>query len=1192
MHSHGTAITLAMAVATGERRIVSVLIADLVSSTKIGEKLGPERTKILIDEVHRIMAEQVRRYDGTVAQLRGDELYAIFGAPVAHEDDSERAVRAALALQRAVGRYAEEVQAAYGIELTVRVGINTGPVVVRPNEDGDGTDPWNALGDTVNVAARLQNLAPPGGVVLGSTTARQVEGCFLLEELGEQALRGRESSVQTFRVTGIREPEALVLGRPLLGRDFELTVLERTMDGLIEGRGVIVSIMGEPGIGKTRLVAEIRSRSHDRIRFVEGRGVSYAQNFPYWPIRDLLREWLGVGASTPEARVRLELKAELAEVFDDADEVYPFFGSLMGLTLEPDAAQRIKELNRESVQTQTFEYFSDLLLRLAEEMPLCLVLEDLHWADEATLELLEALLPVTEEASVGIFLLYRSERHLKSWQLGERARQLYPHRYREIELRPLPTDASRALVGEAAEGEVPEDVAELLAERAGGNPFFLEEAFQDLVERGALKRKNGAWELGVALDALAIPALVQGALQARLDRLDPKTREVLLLSAVVGRTFGTQLLERLVPHEELMRALSELQRLDLIVEKRRRPIREYRFRHGLLQEVAYANLVESKRRRLHRQVGEALAELHVDSPDEVYGLLARHFSEADEPEQAVEYLLKAGDAARALYADQEALDHYAKARTFLARIGDERRTRDTLFKMALAHHLAFNFRAAEELYDEAFCCRVDEEPPPIPTEMISTAATKPDDLVPGQVYTTEGIYFTQHLFRGLLMIDGELNVIPAMADNFRVSSDGLTYLFRIREGTRWSDGEPLTASDFAFAWGQMQEKGLRTAFLLEDVETAEALDERTLEIRLREPRNYFPYILASAWSFPWPQHKCEELGDDWRKPENLVGNGPFVLSEFDSEHAVLTANPHWTGPRGNVREVQFDFVSRSLVAAEAWRDGRFDFLPTYTAFHRQLAEAENTVTEIVPELWLQYVGFRANRAPFSNVLVRQAFAHALDRERLIADVGTLNRPATRGGSIPPAMPGHSHRIGLDYDLERAKALLEQAGYPDGRGFPEVTALIPLHGRYLEALQEQWGALGIRIKQLMPSTGRPKPDHIAEEHDLWLSGWSADYPDPDGIFRGFMRSGWPFYSDEEVDEILDRARSAGDQNERLRLYHELDRLWVNEHAAIVPVAYGRAMVVRRPWVKGVWVNPLQRAHLDQVVVDRHDNGSLF
>ena len=225
----------------------------------------------------------------------------------------------------------------------------------------------------------------------------------------------------------------------MVGRDFELTVLERTMDALVEGRGAIVSVTGEPGIGKSRLLWEARFRYRDRIRFIEGRGVSYAHTFPYWPIRDLLREWLGVGASTPETRVRVELKAEIAHLFGaDADEAYPFFASPLGLTLEPDAAQRIHELNRESIHTRTFEVFYELVRKLADERPLCLVLEDLHWADDSTLELLESLLGVTEESAVGLFLLYRSERELGSWRLGERARQQYPHRYREIEVRPLP----------------------------------------------------------------------------------------------------------------------------------------------------------------------------------------------------------------------------------------------------------------------------------------------------------------------------------------------------------------------------------------------------------------------------------------------------------------------------------------------------------------------------------------------------------------------------------------------------------------------------------------------------------------------------------------------------------------------------------------------------------------------------------
>ena len=585
-------------------------------------------------------------------------------------------------------------------------------------------------------------------------------------------------------------------------------------------------------------------------------------------------------------------------------------------TLEPEASQAIRELNRESIQSRTFEVFFELVCKLADEEPLCLVFEDLHWADEATLELLESILGMTDETSVALFFVYRAEREHGSWRLGELARQRYPHRYREIEVRPLPADSSRVLVSNAADGELPESVAELLAERSGGNPFFLEEAFRDLVERGVLERRNGGWELAVSEDELSIPAVVQGTLQARLDRLDRQTRDVLSIAAVIGRTFGLPLLERLVDRDQLMQALTDLQRLDLIVEKRRRPNPEYRFRHGLVQEVAYASLVDTQRRKLHKRVGEALEEIYKESPEEAYGLLARHFEEADEPEKAVDYLLKAGDAARAVYADKEALEHYRRARAFLARVGDERRARDTLFKMALAYHLAFDFESAEEMYDEAFSCRVGEDPRLPATERLETASNRPNELAPGDVYTTEAGYFSELLFRGLLMVDSELNVVPAMADNFRVSSDGLTYLFRIREGAKWSDGEPLTADDYAFAWSQMRELKTRTAFLMEDVEAAEALDDRTLEVRLREPRSYFPYILCSPWAFPWPRHRCEALGDDWAKPENLVGNGPYMLVEFDDDHALLRANPHWSGA---ARERRRDPL---LVLSQGRADGR------------------------------------------------------------------------------------------------------------------------------------------------------------------------------------------------------------------------------------------------------------------------------
>jgi ABC-type transport system substrate-binding protein/class 3 adenylate cyclase len=1172
-----------MAVAIGERRIVTVLFADIVGSTAIGETLGPERAKLLVDEVMRLMSAEVERFEGTVAQYVGDELYAVFGAPLAHEDDSERAVLAALGIQHALEGYAEEARAAYAIELAVRIAINTGPVVISP----DSEDPYNALGETVNVAARIQELVEGGEIVVGQETRVQVRSCFEFESLGEHSLRGVSDPVTTYRVvrTLELEPAPARVDIPLAGRDYELSLLERVMDDLLEGRGSIVTIHGEPGIGKSRLVLEIRERHGDRIRFVEGRALSYARNLPYWPVRDLMRDWLSLSSEAPEARVRLELKTALARLFgDQADAAYPFLATLLGLTLEPEAAQRIRELNRESLQRETFEFVGELVCQLAAETSLCLVLDDLHWADDATLELLEELLATTEEAAVSLVFVARTELEHGSWALAQRARQRYPHRYREIELRPLPDDASRALAASVADAGLPESVADLLVSRSGGNPFFLEAALRSLIERGVLRREDGQLALAVPVHQLSVPTVVQGALQARLDRLAPATRDVLSTAAVVGRSFTAPLLELILPPETVMPALADLQRLDLIVEERRRPMRELRFRHGLVQEVAYASLVEAKRRKLHRRVGEALESLHADSPP--FGVLARHFEEADVPEKAAEYLLRAGDEARKLYANQEAIAHYGRARVFLARLGDDERARETLFKIALAHHLAFDFEGAEAAYDEAFCCRVVAPTRAEPTETVETAIHPASAFTPGHAYSTPGVQLADHLFRGLLSVDGEMNVVPELADNFRVSSDGLTYLFRLRDVARWSDGQPVTAGDFVYGWDRLRTDSLPTAILLDDVAGATALDDRTLEVRVKEPRSYFPYILASSWAAPWPRHVCERLGEAWREPESLVCNGPFVLSEFTDEHALLEANPLWAGARGNVRHVRFAFRERLDDLIPAWESGGYDVLTLFQKRARDLAET--TVTQ-VSGLTMGYVGFRADREPFSNLLVRKAFCHAVDRERAGPLFGDVTHAATRGGALPPAMPGHSHRIALEHDPERARSLLAEAGYPGGQGLPELELTVPAWAAQAKetgtgALTEQWEAIGARVHVRVATC--PIWSGGLGEAQLWLSGWTADYPDPDGFFRGlFALPDEPFFRDEDVEDLLRRARAIRDQGERMRLYHELDRLWVNERAAILPLSYSRTLVLSRPWVHNLWMNPMQRAPFDRVIVDR-------
>jgi ABC-type transport system substrate-binding protein/class 3 adenylate cyclase len=1163
----------------GERRIVSVLVTDLVDSTSIAEVLGPERSKFLLDEVVGLMAEEVRRFDGTVAQLTGDGLLALFGAPTAHGDDAERAVRAALAIHEALARYAVDVAPAYGIELSARVAVNTGPVVVA-GLDAPPDVLYNALGDTVNVAARLQPSAGRGGIAIGPVTARELTGRFELDPLGELELKGKAEPVAAFRVVGEARLEA-VQESPLVGREPELTALVDVLARLEDGLGTIVSITGEPGIGKSRLVAEARARVGGDVRFLVGNASSYTAQAPFWPVRDLLRGWLGLGIAEPEGRLRLELKAALAAALDgQAETVYPFLATLVGLTLEGTDDERLSGLSRDSVQRQTFEAVTTLFEALAREHPLCLVFEDLHWADESTLGLVEELLELTDREATALLLVYRSEREHGSWRLGERARQLFPHRLVQLELRSLAAEDSKMLAGGAAGADLPGEVSELLAARSGGNPFFLEEALRDLVERGVLRAVNAHWELTVDADELTVPLLVQETLQARLDRLQPATREVASAAAVIGRTFGLPLLERLTRRERLLAALSELQRLDLVVEERRRPAPEYRFRHGLVQEVAYASLTESRRRALHLATGHALEELHADAPEEVYEQLARHFSEAGVPEKAVGYLLEAGDAAWALYADQAALAQYRRALGFME--ADDPRARDLLFKIALAHHTNFDFVQANASWEEALARRPSKPARVTSSERLVTSTDQGTRFLPGHSYHLHEWWFTTQLFSGLLRLERGLNVVPDAAAELSVSDDGLRYRARLRWDAVWSDGERLTAYDFVYAWDEIRRQRLPTAHLLEDVAETAARDDRTLEIRLHEPRGYFPYLLALPPTFAWPRHRREELPDAWLDRAQRVCNGAFALLEYEGTHALLAANDLWHGARGNVGEVLVRFMSPAETN-EAWERGELDltmhFLPPLP---------EPVVVERTPGLSTIYVGFVTDAPPFDDVGMRRAFAYGLDRGRWALDLGSLHEPATSGGFVPPAMPGHSHRIGLDHDPVRARELLAGAGFPDGRRLPEITLASPLV-EWAESVAEQWReTLGARVR-VVTFPVHEDPRKATPSPSCWVHGWIADFPDPAGFLAAAVRSPSghtaALYCDDALLELLAELDRTKDRIDRSRLVQEFERMWISDHVALVPLGYQGQNWIRRPWVNGFWTTPVLPGHISDLAIRR-------
>jgi oligopeptide transport system substrate-binding protein len=495
-----------------------------------------------------------------------------------------------------------------------------------------------------------------------------------------------------------------------------------------------------------------------------------------------------------------------------------------------------------------------------------------------------------------------------------------------------------------------------------------------------------------------------------------------------------------------------------------------------------------------------------------------------------------------------------------------------LLKIGLTHHLAFDYGEASQAFERAFAYRVDEVARNEPVETLDTAMPGIAEVVPGRAIITWDWVVTQHLFRGLLALGPGLTVLPDLAESFSVSHDGRTYRFQLRAGLEWSDGEPLTAYDFAFTWQRMRDERVTTAFMLDDVESAAALDDTTFEVRLGEPRSYFLHLLSMHPSFAWPRHVVERSGPSWHRSEELVSSGPYVLAERGAERHVLRASSTWRGSRGNVGEIRIRHSSDADAVAD-WNAGRYDLL---VVSHDGGADAPDTIAETLAMLAVYYVGFCSQRSPFDDARVRRAFAQATDRERLAAAGGRMNASTEGGGVLPPAMPAHSHRGAPAYDLAEARRLLAEAGYADGRGLEEIRLLTASGTREQlvpDELARQWAKLGANV--LVEHVPVPEMlDAIADRASAWIWGYAADYPDPDGLLRTLMELTPALYRDAELTRLLDRARSLTDQDERMRLYREIDMRWVGEHVALVPVSYGRMRMLRRPWVHGFHLDSLE------------------
>ncbi|HMC37359.1 MAG TPA: AAA family ATPase, partial [Actinomycetota bacterium] len=512
-----------------ERKVITVLAADLSGSTSLGERLDPEETKLVIGEAIGRIVLAVEELGGTVKDLAGDGVLALFGAPAAHEDDPERAVSAGLRIAREIEAYGAEVERGWGIAgFAVRVGIATGTVVLGPVGGGTRVE-YGATGDTVNTAARLQVAASPGTVMVDEPTQRLTRALFGWNGPHERSLKGKSASVIVF------EPlHPLHVGAkrtwvgpdtPLVGRQMELGLAGEALEGVLAGAGGILFVTGEAGIGKSRLLAEMRARFEGsaseggRPVWLEGRCVSYGQAQPFGPFRELLREWVGVGPGETGLRLRVALRRRLDHLFgQDSEETFSLLSTIMGLGPEDVPATRVPELPPRALAGRTFAAFEALLSKLSEEGPVVVALDDVQWSDGASIELAERLLGLTDREPLLLVMSQRLDRDHGSWRLRERALRELPHRTKEIALAALSEEVDGELLSTLIGKEtLPPAMHSRILSAAGGNPFFLEELVRSLVDTGVLAREGDGWQFDH--DApVEIPLTIRRVILARMDK--------------------------------------------------------------------------------------------------------------------------------------------------------------------------------------------------------------------------------------------------------------------------------------------------------------------------------------------------------------------------------------------------------------------------------------------------------------------------------------------------------------------------------------------------------------------------------------------------------------------------------------------------------------------------------------------------
>jgi ABC-type oligopeptide transport system substrate-binding subunit/DNA-binding SARP family transcriptional activator len=1025
------------------------------------------------------------------------------------------------------------------------------------------------------------------------------------------ALPPERVSVEAILSSG-QNPLDPVVRSVLVGRESEMAFLQACYKEARAGHGSLVLVHGEAGVGKTRLVEELADHLRwQGVRVLWGRCYEFERIVPYQPIGEALQAALSTIAPSDLTSFPSWVLGELARLVPELSETLPGIHPSSTVPLDQE-------------QTYLFAGVARFLASLSAEGVLVLILDDLHWANESTLQMVHYLARHLADHQVLIVGTLRPEAVGPQSALGSFQQQLSREELvRLLSLAALSPEAVEALVVEmSGSGGAVAPLARRLYEETEGNPFFLIESIKALFEAGLVSLEGGAWRgdfARIARSELPLPAGVSQAVQARVRRLDGDARQVLHVAAVLGREFDLELLNAVWKRgeEATLEVLDALLRRRFIREGSGAMGRDYAFHHHKIREVVYAGIPSRRRQRLHARAGKAMETVYASDIEVVAGELAFHFTQGRQVgkelvSKAVRYLLLAGDQARLTYAHREAIEYYTQALALQKEQGEYESAGRTLMKLGLAHHTRFEFAQARKAFDEGFAHwqQAGKQEPlvsrPAAPHALRIRWRSPYTLDPAMCGDYVSSMVINQMFSGLVSTAPDLDVVPEVAQRWEISEGGRSYRFHLRPDARWSDGTPLTAHDFEFAWKRALDPAVSTdpsdllaikgaqAFYRKESADADcvgvwAIDDWTLDVELEEPVSHFLYLLANVDACPVPRHVVEAHGAAWARADTIVGNGPFRLEAWDSgECMTLVRNRLYAGTcRGNVDRVVLYFPEDLSVPLERYRQGDLDVLTlTDASVHEGDRIRRQFAAEYVSAPWLFtiYLGFVTSQPPFDDVRVRQALALGVNREELTNVVlRGMYTPGT-GGWIPAGMPGHSSQIGLPYDPVQARQLTEAAGSAlstlDGLTVPPIDPLITQY------LQAQWQEnLGIQVTWKVADWPQFQERlQQAPPHMYILAGFASE-PDPGGfVAADFVREGTR-WANEAYGSLIEKARQVLDQGERLALLRKADQVLVRE-APIVPLFYGRQHVLVKPWVSTFPISPLNRWYCKDTILEPH------